>query len=189
MDGLSAEIESIWTGEQFYAGFGWVRAAAGSRGLVRIALQAPPGEAISSPGSGPAARAVAEALEQLGEYFARARRSFSVPIDWLAMPLFQQRVLRLAEAIPYGEVRAYGQIARELGQPGAARAVGRALAANPIGILLPCHRVIGADGSLHGFSAAGGLATKSWLLELEGVKLEHGRVLLPGAQPALPGLF
>ncbi len=190
---MTAEIMPAWTGEQFFPEFGWIRATANSRGLACLAMQVNPGGAgmgsSSAAEAGPAARIVAETFAQLGEYFARARKSFSVPVDWLSMAPFQQQVLRFTAAIPYGEVRTYGQIAREMGQPGAARAVGRALATNPIGIILPCHRVVGADGNLHGFSAAGGLATKAWLLALEGVEFEAGRVLLPGAQPVLPGLF
>ena len=191
---MEPEQAPIWTGAECYAEFGWIFAAANDRGLVRLAMQVDPVRAAArlpagSPNPGPGARIVSETLFQLGEYFGRVRQSFSVPVDWLSMRPFQQQVLRLTAAIPYGEVRTYGEIARELGQLGAARAVGRALATNPIGIILPCHRVVGADGSLHGFSAAGGLATKAWLLALEGVCLEGDRVLLPGVQPVIPGLL
>jgi methylated-DNA-[protein]-cysteine S-methyltransferase len=80
---------------------------------------------------------------------------------------FEAAVLAAARRIPTGETRTYGEIAREVGSPGAARAVGRALGANPIPILIPCHRVLGADGKSGGFSAPGGAATKMRMLEIE----------------------
>ena len=80
-------------------------------------------------------------------------------------------MLRLVKAIPYGETRTYQQIAEQMGNPGAARAVGQANATNPMPILIPCHRVVGADGSLRGHGGAGGVETKAWLLKLEGSRL------------------
>ena len=71
-------------------------------------------------------------------------------------------------AIPYGETRTYGEIAAQIGTPNAPRAVGRANAANPMPLVIPCHRVIGTDGKLHGYGGAGGLKTKQWLLSMEG---------------------
>lgn len=102
---------------------------------------------------------------QLAEYFAGRRRVFHLELAVFGTG-FQQRVREELLAIPYGETRHYGQIARALGSPGAARAVGRAAGANRIPIVVPCHRVVGADGSLTGF--AGGLQIKAYLLELEG---------------------
>jgi methylated-DNA-[protein]-cysteine S-methyltransferase len=105
------------------------------------------------------------AREQLGEYFAGTRREFDLPLAPRGTG-FQQRVwLRLRE-IPYGQTRSYGEVAAQLGlDPGAARAVGLANGANPLSIVVPCHRVVGADGSLTGFG--GGLARKRHLLDLE----------------------
>ena len=88
---------------------------------------------------------------QVEAYFAKKRRIFSVPIAAHGTA-FQQRVWAALAAIPFGETRSYGQLAAELGKPGASRAVGRANATNPVCLLAPCHRVIGADGSLTGFA-------------------------------------
>ena len=88
-------------------------------------------------------------------------------IDWSVLTPFQERALRATYDIPYGRVKTYGEIAQLLGNPRAARAVGRAEATNPMPLVIPCHRVIGSDGGLHGYGAGEGLATKAWLLELE----------------------
>ncbi len=109
----------------------------------------------------------AAALEQLREYLAAARREFSLPIDWGRMGVFQQAALRETLKIPYGQTRSYGELAATLGKPRAARAVGRAEATNPLPLIIPCHRVLGADGGLHGYGAGEGLPTKTWLLNLE----------------------
>jgi len=123
--------------------------------------------------NGPAAPAfdpgaVAPILRQLDQYFTGARRRFRLEVDLSGLPSFQRRVLEAVRSIPYGRAWSYGQVAAAVGKPGAARAVGRALAQNPVGIVIPCHRVVAADGSLHGFTAAGGLEAKRFLLELEG---------------------
>ncbi len=102
---------------------------------------------------------------QLEEYFAVRRKEFTVPLDLRGTP-FQKRVWETLLAIPFGETRTYGQLAVQLGKPGAARAVGAANAKNPISIIAPCHRVIGSSGKLTGF--AGGLNAKAHLLHLEG---------------------
>jgi methylated-DNA-[protein]-cysteine S-methyltransferase len=104
------------------------------------------------------------ALTQLAEYFAGERRDFDLPLDLRGTP-FQCAVWRASYAIPYGETRRYGEIAALLNSPGAARAVGAANAANPLPPIIPCHRLIGADGALRGHRS--GLATKRWLLDHE----------------------
>jgi len=109
------------------------------------------------------------AAAELAEYFAGQRREFSVPVDLSGLPSFTQRVLAACATIPWGTTQAYGQLAAEVGSPQAARAVGQALGRNPVPILVPCHRVICADGSLGGFGA--GLMMKRRLLELEGLAL------------------
>lgn len=109
-----------------------------------------------------------DVLSQLAEYLEGPRQVFDVSIDWSVMSPFQREVLQEVHRIPYGRTRTYGDIAESLGKPGAMRAVGRANATNPIGIIVPCHRVLGADGRLHGYSAPGGLETKAWLLRREG---------------------
>jgi len=101
---------------------------------------------------------------QLGEYFAGDRREFDLPLEPRGTE-FQRRVWQRLLQIAYGETTTYGALARELGDPGASRAVGLANGSNPIPIVIPCHRVIGADGSLTGFG--GGLPIKAALLELE----------------------
>ena len=106
----------------------------------------------------------ARVFRQLDEYFSGTRRTFDFPCRLRGTP-FQQRVWAALRDIPYGETRTYGDIARAIGQPKAARAVGMANNRNPIYIATPCHRVIGADGSLVGYG--GGLAMKAALLELE----------------------
>ena len=105
-----------------------------------------------------------QALLQLGEYFKGQRRTFDLPLA-LQGTAFQRRVLEALQAIPYGETRSYKDIAAAIGQPKAVRAVGAANARNPIPIIIPCHRVIGSDGSLTGFG--GGLEVKQTLLRLE----------------------
>ena len=102
---------------------------------------------------------------QLGEYFSGARKQFDLPLAPQGTP-FQTEVWRTLATIPYGETISYAQLAQRVGKPTAMRAVGAANGRNPLPIVLPCHRVIGADGSLTGFG--GGLPTKQFLLELEG---------------------
>lgn len=105
---------------------------------------------------------------QITDYLDGFRKIFDLPVDWKVMTPFQEKVLRATVAIPRGAVRTYGEIAAIIGKPRAAQAVGRAEATNPIPIVIPCHRVVAMDGSLHGYSARGGLETKAWLLKLEG---------------------
>ena len=107
---------------------------------------------------------LARTRAQLGEYFAGERRAFDLPLEPRGTE-FQRRVWQRLLHIPYGETTTYGALARELGAPDASRAVGLANGSNPIPIVIPCHRVIGADGSLTGFG--GGLPIKAALLELE----------------------
>ncbi|HLV36961.1 MAG TPA: methylated-DNA--[protein]-cysteine S-methyltransferase [Spirillospora sp.] len=112
--------------------------------------------------------ALAPVIAQLQEYFAGKRRRFDVPVDFSQMTPFQQNVLQTTVTIPAGKVLTYGQMARTIGKPRASRAVGQALGSNPVPIIVPCHRVIGSDGSMTGYSGGGGVASKKWLLRLEG---------------------
>ena len=118
-----------------------------------------------------APRRVAEAAGQLCEYLAGKRREFTFPINWSVLTPFQRSALRATYAIPFGETRTYGELANQIGHPRAARAVGRAEATNPMPLIIPCHRVVGADGKLHGYGGGEGLPTKEWLLKLEGALL------------------
>ncbi len=104
------------------------------------------------------------AEEQLDEYFTGGRQIFDVPLD-LRGTDFQVEVWRSLAEIPYGQTRSYSDQARRLGRPGASRAVGAAIGRNPVSIVLPCHRVVAADGSLHGY--AGGLDAKARLIDHE----------------------
>jgi methylated-DNA-[protein]-cysteine S-methyltransferase len=117
-----------------------------------------------APGWTEAAASFADVRAQLEEYFAGERTAFDVSLAPQGAP-FELEVWRALEQIPYGETVSYGEIARRVGQPTAARAVGTANGRNPIAVIVPCHRVIGADGSLTGYG--GGLERKRLLLELE----------------------
>jgi methylated-DNA-[protein]-cysteine S-methyltransferase len=127
-----------------------------------------------------------EAVRQLQEYFAGNRRNFDLPLHPDGTE-FQQRVWRALTEIPYGETCSYGELARRIGNPNASRAVGLANGRNPISILVPCHRVIGADGSLTGYG--GGLQRKQWLLAHEGLQggQRGQRPLFEISVPANPG--
>lgn len=120
-----------------------------------------------------------ETERQLVEYFAGQRKTFSVGLDMRGTD-FQRNVWNALLAIPFGETRSYGQLAKQLGNPKAMRAVGAANSRNPISILVPCHRVIGSSGKLTGF--AGGLATKAQLLKLEEPAMRHLRICLKTKQ-------
>jgi methylated-DNA-[protein]-cysteine S-methyltransferase len=118
-------------------------------------------DAVHDPGADP----LPEVRRQLDEYLAGRRRTFDLPLDPRGTE-FQRLCWDALQAIPYGETRSYSAQARTIGRPSAIRAVGRANHDNPIGVIIPCHRVLGADGSLTGY--AGGLDMKRTLLELEG---------------------
>ena len=107
------------------------------------------------------------AAAQLNEFFSGQRQSFDLPLDLTNGTAFQQAVWQALLAIPFGQTTSYGELARRIGRPKAVRALGAAVGRNPIGIIVPCHRVIGADGSLTGY--AGGLDRKTALLRIEGV--------------------
>ena len=119
-------------------------------------------EATEDASAGP----LPQAVHQLSEYFSGQRRDFDLPLR-LHGTEFQQRVWQVLKQIPYGQTWSYGELARSVGNPAASRAVGLANGRNPISILVPCHRVIGADGSLTGYG--GGVERKRWLLCHEGL--------------------
>jgi methylated-DNA-[protein]-cysteine S-methyltransferase len=110
-------------------------------------------------------------LAQLADYLAGQRQFFDLKVDLRGRTEFQRQVLEGASRIPRGRVTTYGELARRIGRPGAARAVGQALGGNPVPIVIPCHRVLGGDGSLHGYSGGAGTRTKEWLLRLEEARL------------------
>ena len=114
----------------------------------------------------PRGSAYAKVVQQLNQYFDGRRRVFDLPLD-LRGTLFQKEVWSKVAQIPFGRIASYSEIAHLVGRPGSSRAVGGANGSNPIPLVIPCHRVVGADGSLTGFG--GGLTAKRWLLVHEGV--------------------
>lgn len=116
----------------------------------------------------PNPKKIAPYAKELGEYLSGRRNAFTIPIDWSLFRPFQREALQVVFRIPYGETCTYHDIAVEIGRPNAARAVGRANATNPMPLVIPCHRVIGRDGKLHGYGGGEGLKTKEWLLRMEG---------------------
>jgi methylated-DNA-[protein]-cysteine S-methyltransferase len=150
---------------------GGVAGSAGNAGNADADLVAGQGRGAKAPagldGTGaadPGDPVLSETARQLGEYFAGKRRGFDLPIC-LGGTDFQRKVWDALARIPYGETVSYGEIAAQVGSPGASRAVGMANNRNPISIVIPCHRVIGHDGALVGYG--GGLDKKRYLLELE----------------------
>ncbi len=165
---------------------GRVRLAANAKGLVRVELPGPNAElrmkvwlALRFPdasirsGVNPILR---KAAAQLEGYFTAGLTGFSLPLQLVGTP-FQMLVWRAVAAIPFGETRTYRDVAETIGRSRAVRAVGAAQAANPLPLVVPCHRVIGSDGSLTGYG--GGMETKRWLLD-------HETELNDRAGPALP---
>ncbi|MFE3598473.1 methylated-DNA--[protein]-cysteine S-methyltransferase [Streptomyces sp. NPDC059142] len=148
------------------------------RGLVRVVLHAEPrvreralAQLRDHLGAEPAESAsglLTEAVRELAAYFAGELREFGLPLDWTLSSGFNRQVLReLAAGVPYGTVVGYGDLARRVGRPTAAQAVGVAMGSNPLPVVVPCHRVVESHGGLGGFG--GGLETKRRLLALEGV--------------------
>ncbi len=138
--------------------------------LIQVCFQSGPRPQQLGDGWVAAAAPFRAAIEQLDEYFAGRRRRFDLPLAPRGTD-FQRRVWRALSDIPYGKTISYGELARLIGKPSASRAVGLANGANPLPIVVPCHRVIGADGSLTGFG--GGLPIKRKLLALEGAGAEE----------------
>ena len=117
-----------------------------------------------------------EAARQIQEYFEQKRKVFELPLDLNGVTDFRRRVLLETKNIPYGRTLTYGQLAARVHQPNAARAVGGAMANNPLPLVVPCHRVVASDGSMHGFSSPGGIKTKITLLEHEGFTIDNNRL-------------
>ena len=139
---------------------GPLRVAGGDAGLIRVCFA---GERlpIDDPSDHPLA------TQQLTEYFAGARREFTVPLDLHGVTAFRARVLRELARVPYGETTTYAELARAAGNPKAVRAVGSACATNPLPLFIPCHRVLRSDGALGGYR--GGVEAKRYLLNMEGI--------------------
>jgi len=149
-------------------------------GICRVMF---PGDPELSTGHGtrrhPASSSLTEAAaEMISAYFRGEKTTFlALPVDLERSTPFRSNILRMIRSIRYGEVKSYGEIAAMAGIPAASRAVGGAMASNPVPLVIPCHRVIAADGSLTGFSAAGGILFKKYLLMLEGIEFKGDKVL------------
>ena len=113
-------------------------------------------------------------IEQLQAYLNYEIKQFSLPIDWSGYTAFQKDVLQETLSIPYGETRSYGQVAAAIGNPKASRAVGQAEKSNQVPLVIPCHRVIGSDGSLTGYGGKVNTDLKAWLLDFEKAGLNRG---------------
>jgi len=149
--------------------------ATSPRGLCRISYDADPEREVEQLAGAFGIRVLRSpkpidaARRELDEYFEGKRHSFDLPVDVALLADFNRRVLRELGRVPYGDVVTYGELAARVAQPSAARAVGMVMNRNPLPIVLPCHRVIGANGKLTGY--AGGLERKETLLRLEGAIL------------------
>lgn len=151
--------------------FGWMAIVASEQGLCRLTLPQPAADKalvlISDllPKSSADTASFRDLIFRIGRYFEGEKVEFPDELDLRSSTGFQRDVWRLTSAIPCGETRTYMWIAEELGRPGSVRAVGQALARNPLPIIIPCHRVVGSNGAIGGFS--GGLEMKKRLLALE----------------------
>lgn len=167
---MSSEEEEILAVRQMKATpIGTLTVVVGQNGVNQILFGA--FEVESAP-EGVAAALLEETIRQLDQYFSGNRTAFDLPLDWSGLTAYQEQVLQACYAIPYGQVTTYGQLAAQTGKPKAARAVGGFMASNRLPILIPCHRVVASDRSLHGYAGAHGLADKAWLLSLEGHRIE-----------------
>jgi methylated-DNA-[protein]-cysteine S-methyltransferase len=156
---------------------GWLGLVAGREGLAAVVShpseeevrgRIAEGYPVAAPGENPL---LAEAQRQFEEYFRGERRDFDLPLELPGIPPFSSAVLRQLVRVPYGATVTYGELAAAVGSPGAARAVGRAMATNPLPLVIPCHRVVGRGGKMTGYSGGEGIATKEWLLEHERLQL------------------
>jgi methylated-DNA-[protein]-cysteine S-methyltransferase len=153
----------------FHPMWGWFSVSCTSEGAARITL--PTFQEKPTEGQGVAVDLAQDLIQRLHSYLDGEAVSFAdCPLDLRGLSSFAREVLAACRDIPYGEVRSYGQLARLVGSPRACRAVGRVMAQNPLPLIVPCHRVVGASGSLTGFG--GGLELKRRLLALEGVDVD-----------------
>jgi methylated-DNA-[protein]-cysteine S-methyltransferase len=172
----------------FKTQWGWIGLAATSRGVRALVLPkrtkdavvnelsrllkkspSPPPKRFSSPPHGTPSQHLDAARTAIRAYLAGKQRTPELSLDLEGYPLFRKGVWQVLRTIPYGQTRSYGWVARKLGRPKSARAVGQACGANPFPLVIPCHRVVAGNGSLGGFS--GGLPVKRRLLDLEGCRL------------------
>lgn len=153
---------------RFSSPIGSISIYGSSVGISRVSLDEPTNELEPSE---PLSSFLLEARRQFLEFLESDRKAFDLSLDWESVYNFQRDVLQLTSTIPFGEVRTYGQIAALLQKPRAARAVGAALARNPMPIIIPCHRVVSSKGHLTGYLGSKGITTKQRLLEREGHRI------------------
>lgn len=175
---LAEEQQIVYLGELDHPVVGKLRFAVSEAGLAGVAFGGSKrgfeGQITAESG----ARAIwssertARAAAQLTRYLNGRGKSFDLSLDLSGLTDFQCRVLLATSRVPYGQLATYAEIARRIGRPRASRAVGQALARNPIPIVIPCHRIVASDGSLTGYSSGKGVQTKAQLLKLEGALLE-----------------
>jgi methylated-DNA-[protein]-cysteine S-methyltransferase len=178
-----------WSTELLESPIGPIGLAASEGGLVRISLYGAEDlgrdnhlghifrrEDRTYQSKQPAPSFLADGAAQVEEYLRGERRTFDLPLDLDGFTPLGLQILAACRAIPFGEICTYRQLAASVGRPGAARFAGNMMARNPLPLVIPCHRVVGSDGRLHGFGAPGGLVTKAWLLTLEGHSI-HNLVL------------
>jgi methylated-DNA-[protein]-cysteine S-methyltransferase len=162
---------------------GWMGLVGNEKGIQRIYLPGLGKEELRKriqrefPGSGEGQTFLEGPKREMVEYFEGGRSRFGMTLDLSQATPFQKRAYRVMLTIPFGEVRTYRWLAEKIGNPKALRAVGSANARNRWPVVIPCHRIVGSDGRLTGFSAPGGLALKEKLLKLEGIEVEKGRTL------------
>jgi methylated-DNA-[protein]-cysteine S-methyltransferase len=161
----------------FLTEWGWTGLLVSQAGVKRLVLPLPSPEAVRRQLGWredlPADRTAIDLVSRLTAYFQGVKVNFPDDLDWSGATGFQRTVWAAARHVRYGETVSYGRLAADIGHPGAARAVGQALARNPVPVMVPCHRIIGRQGRIGGFS--GGVPLKRRLLELEGGGLCNSR--------------
>jgi methylated-DNA-[protein]-cysteine S-methyltransferase len=182
MDGQARERYCLFDTAIGRCGVAW-----SERGLTRLQLPASGKGAAERRLKARAARnddppaAIEQVIAEIRRYLAGEAVDFSaVIVDLPQADAFQRKVYEAARSLGWGETATYGELALKIGEPGAAREVGQALARNPVPVVVPCHRILASGDRIGGFSAPGGTLTKKWLLALEGA----GAPLLPGMLPA-----
>jgi len=164
----------------FDTGFGTGAVQATEKGVCRVEL---PGSVLSQVcgdvSSNTASVITKHAARLLTEYFSGIAHTFEdVPVDLFGLTMFRARILTLIRSIPYGDAKSYSEVACMAGVPRAVRAIGGAMAANPVPIIIPCHRVVASDGQLTGYSAPGGLVIKKHLLTMEHLEFKGEKIIL-----------
>ena len=173
---MSLDSQKIYLGELNNTSLGDLRLAASDLGLLAVEWKysQPELDSYLRRFEWPTEendKKMAPYAKELLEYINGKLRQFTFNIDWLSLGPFQRKAMQAVYAVPYGQTRTYAEIAGKIGHANAPRAVGRANATNPMPLVIPCHRVIGTDGKLHGYGGGEGLKTKEWLLKMEGAIL------------------